>query len=85
LPRHVVKFCKKWLCESLESHLDGSRLLERTLLYFKRNLTAKLSHPPIRNKIIEKQGKEKFLGIYSGVSLATFLPTTLLYRKNPSN
>jgi len=39
-----------------------------------------LSHPPNRKHFIEKfGGLEKFLGIYSGIALATFVPTTLIY------
>lgn len=47
-----------------------------------------MSYQPNREKIIEKLGQgdakvgaEKFRGLYSAVSLATLVPTTLLYGK----
>eukprot|EP00029_Vermamoeba_vermiformis_P002385 TRINITY_DN1275_c0_g2_i1.p2 TRINITY_DN1275_c0_g2~~TRINITY_DN1275_c0_g2_i1.p2 ORF type:complete len:236 (-),score=36.07 TRINITY_DN1275_c0_g2_i1:27-734(-) len=39
-----------------------------------------MSHPPNRKQLIEKfGGLDKFQGLYSGIALATFVPTTLLY------
>lgn len=38
-----------------------------------------LSHEPIRTSIIEKIGKDSFLGMYSMVSFATLLPTCYIY------
>ncbi len=41
-----------------------------------------LSHPPVREKAIEGcGGKDNFLGVYSAISIGTFLPMCFFYRK----
>jgi uncharacterized membrane protein len=47
-----------------------------------------MSHPPIRQGLVDQWGKEKFLGIYTATSLVTFIPMCYLYskaRKLPSS
>jgi len=40
-----------------------------------------MSHPPIREKLIEKMGKDNFLGVYSVVAIGTLAPTIYAYTK----
>ena len=40
-----------------------------------------LSHDPIRSNIIDKVGKQKFLGLYSFVSAVTLFPTVFYYAR----
>ena len=38
-----------------------------------------LSHPPIRGKLIDILGDDRFKGVYSLVAIGSFVPTTYLY------
>lgn len=41
-----------------------------------------MSHPPVRKELVDKLGEDRFKGVYSLVSLATFLPTTFIYARS---
>eukprot|EP00842_Homolaphlyctis_polyrhiza_P000414 jgi/Hompol1/1373/HPOL_005583-RA len=40
-----------------------------------------LSHPPIRQDLIDKLGKDRFKGLYSLVAVSTLLPTAFFYAR----